>query len=44
MPHTAGPVDPLPTAWEPNSRVGDMLRGRRGLIVGIANEHSIAHG
>ncbi len=44
MPDTAGPVDPLPTVWDPNSRVGDMLRGRRGLVVGIANEHSIAHG
>ena len=44
MPDTATPVDPLPTVWDPNSRVGDMLRGRRGLVVGIANEHSIAYG
>lgn len=44
MPDTTGPVDPLPTVWDPNSRVGDMLRGRRGLVVGIANEHSIAYG
>ncbi len=44
MPDTAAPVDPLPTVWDPNSRVGDMLRGRRGLVVGIANEHSIAYG
>lgn len=34
--------DPLPTVWDPNSRVGDMLAGKRGLIVGVANEHSIA--
>ena len=38
------PVDPLPKSWEPESRVGDMLRGKRGLVVGIANEHSIAFG
>jgi enoyl-[acyl-carrier protein] reductase I len=37
-------VDPLPKVWDPESRVGDMLRGRRGLVVGIANEHSIAYG
>jgi enoyl-[acyl-carrier protein] reductase I len=36
--------DPLPTVWDPGSRVGDMLKGRRGLVVGIANEHSIAYG
>ena len=37
-------IDPLPKVWDPESRVGDMLRGRRGLVVGIANEHSIAYG
>ncbi len=37
-------VDPLPKVWDPESRVGDMLRGRRGLVVGVANEHSIAYG
>ena len=37
-------VDPLPTVWDPDSRVGDMLSGMRGLVVGIANEHSIAFG
>lgn len=37
-------TDPLPTVWDPNSRVGDMLRGKRGLVVGVANEHSIAFG
>jgi len=38
------PVDPLPKVWDPESRIGDMLRGKRGLVVGIANEHSIAFG
>jgi enoyl-[acyl-carrier protein] reductase I len=37
-------VDPLPRVWDPETRIGDMLRGRRGLVVGIANEHSIAYG
>lgn len=36
--------DPLPTVWEPATCVGEMLKGRRGLVVGIANEHSIAYG
>jgi len=40
----AEPTDPLPKVWDPNIRVGDMLRGRRGLVVGIANEQSIAFG
>ena len=38
------PIDPLPKVWDPDSRVGDMLSGRRGLVVGIANEYSIAFG
>ena len=38
------PADPLPKVWDPNSRVGDMLSGLRGLVVGVANEHSIAFG
>ena len=38
------PADPLPKVWDPDSRVGDMLSGMRGLVVGIANEHSIAFG
>ncbi len=38
------PVDPLPKVWDPNARIGDMLRGKRGLVVGMANEHSIAFG
>ncbi len=37
-------IDPLPLIWDPDSRLGDMLRGKRGLVVGIANEHSIAYG
>jgi enoyl-[acyl-carrier protein] reductase I len=44
MDEMTGPIDPLPKVWNPDSRVGDMLRGRRGLVVGIANEHSIAFG
>ncbi len=39
----AGP-DALPRIWDPQSRVGDMLRGLRGLVVGIANRDSIAFG
>ena len=38
------PHDPLPIVWDPNSRVGDMLKGKRGLVVGIANADSIAYG
>lgn len=38
------PIDPLPIVWDPNSRVGDMLKGKRGLVVGIANADSIAYG
>jgi enoyl-[acyl-carrier protein] reductase I len=37
-------IDPLPRVWDPDSRVGDMLRGMRGLVVGIANADSIAYG
>ena len=40
----AQPTDPLPKVWDPESRIGDMLRGKRGLVVGVANEHSIAFG
>jgi len=36
--------DALPTVWDPDTRIGDMLKGYRGLVVGIANEHSIAYG
>ncbi len=44
MENEPGGPDVLPRIWEPDARVGDMLRGRRGLVVGIANEHSIAFG
>jgi len=37
-------VDPLQKVWNPDDRIGEMLRGKRGLVVGIANEHSIAFG
>jgi len=37
-------VDPLPTVWDPNSRVGEMLQGKRGLVIGVANADSIAYG
>jgi len=37
-------VDPLPKVWDENSRVGDMLKGKKGLVVGIANGDSIAFG
>jgi enoyl-[acyl-carrier protein] reductase I len=40
----ASPIDPLPKIWDPDGRIGDMLSGRRGLVVGIANENSIAFG
>lgn len=36
--------DPLAKVWDPETRVGDMLRGKRGLVVGIANQDSIAYG
>jgi enoyl-[acyl-carrier protein] reductase I len=37
-------TDRLPRVWDPDSRVGDMLAGMKGLVVGIANENSIAFG
>jgi enoyl-[acyl-carrier protein] reductase I len=37
-------ADPLATVWDPDTRVRDMLRGLRGLVVGIANQDSIAYG
>lgn len=37
-------VDPLPKVWDENSRVGDMLKGKRGLVIGVANADSIAFG
>jgi enoyl-[acyl-carrier protein] reductase I len=38
------PPDPLATVWDPNSRVGEMLKGKRGLVIGVANADSIAYG
>ena len=37
-------LDPLPKVWDENTRIGDMLKGRRGLVVGVANGDSIAFG
>jgi len=37
-------IDPLPKVWDENARIGDMLRGKRGLVVGVANGDSIAFG
>lgn len=36
--------DPLPKVWDEDTRIGDMLKGKRGLIVGVANADSIAFG
>ena len=44
MAHDHRPTDPLPKVWDPDSRVGDMLKGKRGLVVGVANADSIAYG
>ena len=30
-------IDPLPKVWDPQTRIGDMLRGKRGLVVGVAS-------
>jgi enoyl-[acyl-carrier protein] reductase I len=37
-------IDPLPKVWDPDTRIGEMLAGKRGLVVGVANEDSIAYG
>jgi enoyl-[acyl-carrier protein] reductase I len=37
-------IDPLPKVWDPDLKIGEMLKGKRGLIVGVANENSIAFG
>ena len=44
MDDIAQTTDPLPKVWDPADHIGEMLRGKRGLVVGIANEHSIAFG
>lgn len=36
--------DPLPKVWDEQARIGEMLAGRRGLVVGVANDNSIAFG
>ena len=41
---TAEYADPLPKVWDPDAAIGEMLKGKKGLVVGIANEHSIAYG
>jgi enoyl-[acyl-carrier protein] reductase I len=38
------PADPLPVIWDPDTRIGDMLKGKKGLVVGVANADSIAYG
>jgi enoyl-[acyl-carrier protein] reductase I len=43
-PSNAPGSDPLDKVWDPESRVGDMLRGMQGIVVGIANQDSIAYG
>jgi len=37
-------LDQLPKVWDENTRIGDMLKGKRGLVIGVANEDSIAFG
>lgn len=37
-------LDHLPKVWDENTRIGDMLKGKRGLVIGVANEDSIAFG
>ncbi len=37
-------IDPLPKVWDPDERIGQMLAGKRGLVVGVANADSIAYG
>jgi enoyl-[acyl-carrier protein] reductase I len=44
MPNNSVLLDPLPKVWDENSRVGDMLKDKRGLVVGVANADSIAFG
>lgn len=38
------PVDPLPQVWDTSEPIGSLLKGKRGLVVGMANSHSIAFG
>src|SRR5208283_147875 len=41
---TDRPIDPLPKVWDPDLAIGEMLKGKKGLVVGVANEASIAYG
>src|SRR5208283_5937785 len=41
---TTRPIDPLPKVWDPDAAIGEMLKGKKGLVVGIANDQSIAFG
>lgn len=36
--------NPWPPVWDAHTRLGDLLQGRRGLVVGVANGDSIAFG
>jgi enoyl-[acyl-carrier protein] reductase I len=44
MNHDNTSRDPLPKIWDEDTRIGDMLKGKRGLVVGVANGDSIAFG
>lgn len=44
MSHDHSARDPLPKIWDEDTRIGDMLKGKRGLVVGVANGDSIAFG
>lgn len=44
MSHDNSARDPLPKIWDEDTRIGDMLKGKRGLVVGVANGDSIAFG
>lgn len=44
MSHDNTARDPLPKIWDEDTRIGDMLKGKRGLVVGVANGDSIAFG
>jgi enoyl-[acyl-carrier protein] reductase I len=37
-------VDPLPTVWDQSARVGEMLKGKRGLVIVVANADSVEYG
>jgi enoyl-[acyl-carrier protein] reductase I len=44
VPSARKAVDPLARVWDPDSRVGEMLKGKKGLVIGVANADSIAFG